>query len=207
MVFFFRFSRCMVIFLRNHLNFQNLFVWTNTNMISVSYQKLWIPKKSLWTCAIMHSFGRKWKHNTKILGAMVSCLKVMLDVLFAWNNNKKWRHVTNTGKTHDLISKKDSFDRGSLVALWAYQQDWNRLKQKIKFCRHDRTEAVMFWQNKNMLHSATVVQFPFDQPSHKSFCRNAGLCWGSWPCLPPISSGWVIAGVKVGWKELPQRYF
>jgi hypothetical protein len=70
------------------------------------------------------------------------------------------------------------------------------LKQKIKkFCRHDRIEVVIFWKNKNMLHSATVVQFPFGQPSHKNFCRNAGLCWGSWPCLPPISSGWVVVGV------------
>jgi len=32
--FLFRISRCMGTFLRDHLNFQNLFVWTNTKMIS-----------------------------------------------------------------------------------------------------------------------------------------------------------------------------
>jgi hypothetical protein len=25
------------------------------------------------------------------------------------------------------------------------------------------------------------------------------LCWGSWPCLPPISLGWVVVGV---WTEM-----
>jgi len=43
-IFFFRFSRCMVTFLRNHLNFQNLFVWTNTNMISVFVLNFEFPK-------------------------------------------------------------------------------------------------------------------------------------------------------------------
>jgi len=86
---------------------------------------------------------------------------------------------------------KDSWCNGFM------QQDWNRLKQKIKkLWRHDQPEVVIFWQNKNKLHSATVVQFPFNQPSHKSFCRNVGLCWGYWPCLPLIFSGWVVVGVR-----------
>jgi hypothetical protein len=44
-------------------------------------------------------------------------------------NNKKECHM-NTGKHMILFNKEGSFDRESLVALWAYQQDWNRLKQK-----------------------------------------------------------------------------
>jgi len=82
-------------------------------------------------------------------------------MLFTCNNNKKEWDM-NTGKHMILFNKEDSFDRESFVALWAYQQDWNRLKQKIKkLWRHDQPEVVIFWQNKNMLHSATVVQFPF----------------------------------------------
>jgi len=80
---------------------------------------------------------------------------------------------------------------------------WNK---KSKIFAGMIEPVVIFWQNKNMLHSATVVQFPFGRPSHKSFCRNAGLCWGSWPYLPLISSGWVVVGVwsKVtGWVEGP----
>ena len=100
-------------------------------------------------------------------------------------------------KTHDLINKKGLFDRERLVKFWAKLQTktgtgWN--KKIKKFCRHDQTEVVIFGQRKNMLHSATAVQFPFSQPSHWSFYRNVGLCWGSWPCLPLISSGWVVVG-------------
>jgi hypothetical protein len=92
---------------------------------------------------------------------MVSCLKVILNVLFAWNNNKI-KACYKHRKTHDLINKKGSFDRENLMVLGAYQQDWNKFKQKIKkVWRHDQTEVVIFGQNKNKLHSATVVQFPF----------------------------------------------
>jgi len=127
---------------------------------------------------------------------MVSCLKVMFNVLFAWNSNKiKACHEHK--KIHDLNNKKKGlFDRKSLVELYAKVP--TRLKYvetKIKkFCKHDQIEVVIFWQNKNRLHSITMVQFPFGQPSHKIFCRNAGL-WGSWPCLPLISSGWFVIRV------------
>jgi hypothetical protein len=88
---------------------------------------------------------------------MVSCLKVMLNVLFAWNNNEM-KAFHEHRKTHDLINKKSSCDWKGLVALWAYPQDWNRLKQKIKkLWRHNQPEVVIFWQN-NKLHSATIVQ-------------------------------------------------
>jgi len=117
------------------------------------------------------------------------------NVIYMYNNKKECD--MNTWKHMILFNKERSFDRESLVAFWAYQQDWNRLKQKKikKLWRHDQPEVVIFGKNKNRLHSATVVQFPFSQPSHKSFCRNVGWCWGSWPYLPPISSGWVVVGV------------
>ena len=89
--------------------------------------------------------------------------------------------------------------------LWAknfepnYQQKLEQFETKIKrFCRHDRTEVVLFFfflQNKNRLHSALVMQFSFGQPSHKSFFRNVRLCWGSWPYLSPIFLGRVVVGV------------
>ena len=111
-------------------------------------------------------------------------------------------------KTHDFINKKPHLTE---KVLWHYkpnyQQKLEHGEKKIKkFCRHDQTEVVIFGQSKNMLHSATVMQFPFGQPSHKSFCRNVGLCWGPWPCLPLISSGWVVVGdwLKVTrWVEGP----
>jgi hypothetical protein len=109
---------------------------------------------------------------------------------------QQWRHVMNTGKHMILLTRKAHLTE---KVLWHYEltdkieTGWN--KKIKKFWRHDQTEIIIFWQNKNKLHSATVVQFPFSQPSHKGFCRNAGLCWGSWPCLPLISSGWVDVGV------------
>jgi len=66
--------------------------------------------------------------------------------------------------------------------LWNFESNYQQKLEQVetknkKFCRHDLTEVVIFFlQNKNRLHSATVVQFPFGQPSHKSFCRHAGLC-------------------------------
>jgi len=201
--FFFKFSRCMVTFLRNHLNFQNLFVWTNTNMISVSYQKLWIPKKSLWTCAIMHSLRRKGKHSKSYWRNGVM-LKGYAQCVICMKQQKKWRHVMNIEKYMILLTRNAHLTK---KVLW-YTSLPTRLKQvetKIKkFWRHDQTEVVIFGQNKNRLHSATVVQFPYGHLSHKSFCRNVGLCWGSWPCLPIISSGRVVVGVwtkMIDWLE------
>ena len=57
--FFFKFLRCIVTFLRNHLNFQNSFVLDKHQYDFYFCTKLWIPKKFLWTCEIMHSFGKK----------------------------------------------------------------------------------------------------------------------------------------------------
>jgi len=42
-------------------------------------------------------------------------------------------------KIHDLINKKISFDRGSLMVLWA------KLSTKLKlFFRHDQTKTIIF---------------------------------------------------------------
>jgi len=143
--FFFGFSMCMVTFLRNHPNFQNLFVWTNTNMISALYLTL-NSQKSLWICAIMHSWKKRETHP-KILGAVVSCLTVMLNVLFAWNNNKNERHVMNTEKHMILSIRKAHLTR---KVLWScepnYQQKLEQVETKIKkFCRHDQIKVVFFF--------------------------------------------------------------
>ena len=112
--FFFKLSGT---FLWDHLNFQNLFVWINTNMIFVSYQKLWIPKKSLWTCEIMHNFGRKGKHTSdywhngfmsKGYAQCVICMK----------QKQKWRHVINTGKHMILVIRKAHLTK---EVLWYYK--------------------------------------------------------------------------------------
>jgi hypothetical protein len=119
-------------------------------------------------------------------------LKGYAQCVFAWDSNKM-KAFHEHRKTHDLINKKRLIWQRKSCGILSQitnktETSWNR---KIKkFCRYDWTEVVMFWQNKNRLHSSTVVQFPFG-----SFCRNAGLCWGSWPCLPLISSGWVVVGV------------
>jgi len=105
--------------------------------------------------------------------------KGVLSMLFAWTQKKK--------KTHDFINRKGSFDRESLVVFWAKLPTKTGIgwKNQEVFCRHDQVEVLFFFfgQNKNRLHSAMVVQFPFR------------LCWGSWLCWPPISLGWVVVGV------------
>ena len=69
-------------------------------------------------------------------------------------------------KTHDLINKKDSFDRESFYEILSQITNkigtgWNKIK---KFSRHDQTEVVSFFcffAEQDRLHSAPVVQFPF----------------------------------------------
>jgi hypothetical protein len=134
-LFFFWFSMCMVTFLRNHPNFQNLFVWTNTNMIFVLYLTL-NSQKSLWTCAIMHSWKKRETHP-KILGVVVSCLTIMLNVLFGWKKQQKWRYVMKTEKHMILFNKKGSFDKESLMKLWAklptqIGTGWNKNQEVLK---------------------------------------------------------------------------
>ena len=84
--------------------------------------------------------------------------------------------------------------------LWnfkpSYQQktgtSWNKNQEVLR--AWSNRGSFFFLQNKNRLHYAPVVQFPFGQPSHQSFCRNTWLCRGSWLRLPSISSGKVIVG-------------
>jgi hypothetical protein len=152
-------------FLWDHLNFQNLFVWINTNMIFVSYQKLWIPKKYLWTCEIMHNFGRKGKHTndywhngfmSKGYAQCVICMK----------QKQKWRHVINTGKHMILVIRKAHLTKGGIISQVADKTkiDWNTTKSKL-FCGHDQTEAIIFGHNRNRLHSPTLVKILFRSAS------------------------------------------
>ena len=131
--FFFGFSRCMVTSLRNHLNFQNSFVSDKHQHDFYFYTKLWILKKSLWTCAIMHCFGKKRETHQKILGAMASCLKIMLYVLFAWDNNKiKACHEHK--KTLDLINKKALLTKKVLLHYELTNKtetDWNKNQEAL----------------------------------------------------------------------------
>jgi len=110
-------------------------------------------------------------------------LKGYVQCVICMKQQQKWRHVMKTGKHKILFNKKAHLTR---KVLWNcepnYQQKLEQVETKIK-----------------KLYSANVVQFPFGQPSHKSFWRNVELCWGSWPCLPPISLGWVVVGV---WTEM-----
>jgi len=106
----------------------------------------------------------------------------------------------NTKKHMILLTRKATFGRESLVEFWAKLQTktetgWNKNQEVLQAWSNRGSYLFIFLQNKNRLHSATVVQFPFSQPSRKSFCRNAGLCWGSWPCLPLIFLGWLVVGV------------
>ena len=54
------------------------------------------------------------KTHQRVLGVEVSWVKGVLNVLFVWNNKKN----KGTSWTHDLINKKDSFNRENLVTLW-----------------------------------------------------------------------------------------
>jgi len=163
-------------------------------MIYVLYLTL-NSQKSLWTCAIMHSW-RKRETHPKILGVVASCLTVMLNVLCSWKNNKNEGMSWRPENTWSYLTRKAHL---TSKVLWNcepnYQHKLEQVETKIKkFCRHDQTVVFFFFflQNKNRLHYAPVVQFPFGQPSHKSFCRNTWLRRGSWLRLPPISSGWVV---------------
>ena len=103
--------------LGDHLNFQNSYVRTNTNLISVFVLKPWFPKnhyENMGSCIVFREKGNT-PNNSWCSGFMSKgCARV--SVLFAWNNNKNER-TSWTQETHDLTKKKCSFDRKSLVAL------------------------------------------------------------------------------------------
>jgi len=133
-VVFFRFSRCMVAFLKNHLNLQNLFIWTNTNMISASYQKLWIPKKNLCehvrSCIVLEEKGNTpkdfWRNGfmPKGYAQCVICMKLQ----------QKGKACHEHQKTHDLINKKGYIWQGKSCGILSQitNKNWNRLKQKSR---------------------------------------------------------------------------
>jgi hypothetical protein len=200
--FFFFFLRCMVTFPMNHLNFQN-------SVVSDKYQhdfyfctKLWIPKnpcEHVWSCIVLEEKGNTPKDSwcyAFMLNGYAQCVICM--------KQQKWRYVMKTGKHMILFNKKGSFDKESLMKLWAklptkIGTGWNKNQEVLQAWSN---WGGFFFQNKNRLHYAPVVQFPLGQLSHKSFYGNVVLCWGSWPCLPPISSGWVIVGV---WTKMNGR--
>jgi hypothetical protein len=140
--------------------------------------KLWIPKnpfEHVRSCIVLEEKGNTPKDSwcsgfmSKDCAHSVICLK----------HQQKWRHIVNTGKHMILLTRKTHLTEKVLCHYKSnYQQDWNKLKQNKKHCRHDQ-EVVIFWHNMNRLHSPTLVKFPFGQPPYKSFCRKVGLCWGS----------------------------
>ena len=138
--------------------------------------KLWFPKnpcENMGSCLLF--WGKKPKNSW--CSGFVSTK--VCSVCYLHEHKKK--------KTHDFINRKGSFDRESLVVFWAKLPTKTGIgwKNQEVFCRHDQAEVLFFFlgKNKNRLHSAMVVQFPFR------------LCWGSWLCWPPISLGWVVVGV------------
>jgi hypothetical protein len=88
-VFFSRFSRCMVTFLRNHLNFQNSFVSDKHQYYFCFCTKLWIPKNPYEHVRLCIVLEEKGNTHRRILGTMVLWVKSVLGVLFTWNNNRK----------------------------------------------------------------------------------------------------------------------
>jgi hypothetical protein len=169
----------MVIFQRNHLDFQKSFVLDKHQHDFYFCTKLWIPKnpcEHVRSCIALEEKGNtpkdSWRNGFMLKGyaQCVICMK----------QQQKWRHVMNIGKHMILLTRKAHLTE---EVLWHYKLT-NKIEtgsNKIikKFWRHDQIEVVIFGQKKNGLHYVNVVQFPFDQPSHKSFCRNVGLCWGS----------------------------
>ena len=121
-------------------------------------------------------------------------LKGYVQCVICIKHQQKWWYVMSTGKHKILLTRKTHLTK---KVLWYYKLTnkteigWN-IK---KLWRHDQTKVIIFRQNKNRLHFVPVVQFPFGQPPQKRFYENVGLCWGSWQCLPLISSGGIVVGV------------
>jgi hypothetical protein len=73
------------------------------------------------TFEIMHSFGNTMKNSwfNGFISKECDCVGM--------KQQRKWRHIMNIKKTHDLFNKNDSFDKESLVVLYA--KILTRLKQ------------------------------------------------------------------------------
>jgi len=112
----------MVTFLRNHLNSQYLLVLNKHQNDFCFCTKLWIPENSL-----------EEKENTpKDSWCSGFMSKYCAQSVIYMKQQEKWRHVLNTAKHMILLTRKAHLAE---KILWYYepnyQQDWNRLKQKL----------------------------------------------------------------------------
>jgi len=137
------FSRCMVTSLRNHLNFQNLFVWTNTNMISVFVLNFDFPKILMKTWGHACCFGKKGKTpKDSWCGGFISTK--VCSVCYLREHKKRKHMILLTGKAHwtgktlwnfepnyrqklEYVDKNKKFlqvwsRRGSFFFFWAGQE-------------------------------------------------------------------------------------
>jgi len=120
--FFFRFSRCMVTFLRNLLNFQNTFVLDKHQYDFCFCTKSWIPKNPCehgWSCIVLEEKGNtpkdSWRNGFIIKGyaQCVICMK----------QQQKMKTCHEHGKNNILLIRKTHLTEKSLATLWAYEQN------------------------------------------------------------------------------------
>jgi hypothetical protein len=124
--------------------------------------KLWIPKnpcEHVRSCIVLEEKGNKPKDSwcyAFMLNGYAQCVICM--------KQQKWRYVMKTGKHMILFNKKGSFDRESLMKLWAklptkIGTGWNKNQEVLQ--AWSNWGGFFFFQNKNRLHYAPMVQFPF----------------------------------------------
>ena len=123
----------------NHLNFQNSFVSDKYQHDFYFCTKLWIPKnpcEHVWSCIVLEEKGNTPKDSW--------CYAFMLNGYAQWvicMKQQKWRCVMKTGKHMILFNKKGSFDRESLMKLWA------KLPTKIGTGWNKNQEVLQAWSN------------------------------------------------------------
>jgi hypothetical protein len=105
--FFFWFSRCMITFLRNHLNFQYSLVLNKHQNDFCFCTKLWILENSL-----------EDKENTlkdSWCSGFVS--KYCAQSVIYMKQQQKWKHVMNTGKHLILLTRRLFWQRKSCCIM------------------------------------------------------------------------------------------
>jgi hypothetical protein len=119
-LFFFWFFRCMVTFLRNHLNFQYSLVLNKHQNDFYFCTKLWIPENSL-----------EEKGNTpKDSWCSDFVSKYCAQSVIYMKQQQKMKTCHEHRKTLDLINMKALLTKKILLHCEpSYQQDWNKLKQ------------------------------------------------------------------------------
>ena len=144
------------------------------------------------SCIVLEERGNIPKYswcNGFMLKGYVQCVICM-------KQQQKWRHVMNTGKHMILLTRKAHL---TMKVLWNFKPHYQQKPEQVEttsrsFAGMIKQRYFFFAEQEEApfcTGGAIPLRLAFPQ---KLFVEMLDCVEASWPCLPPISSGWVVVG-------------